>query len=185
MPPVSPLDETRAWVRHAVIGLQLCPFAKAVQAKGQVRYVESDATTPEALLEHLLQEMRHLAAADPAVLDTTLLVHPRVLHDFLDFNDFLDIADAALVSLGLDGVLQVASFHPDYRFAGTAEDDVTNATNRAPHPTLQLLREASVERALEAYGGEADTIFEANLETLRRLGARGWADLQARIRGGG
>lgn len=179
------LDDSRAWLEEAVIGLKLCPFAKAAQAKGLVRWVESDAATPEALLEQLLHEMRELAAADPAVLDTTLLVHPHVLNDFLDFNDFLDVADAALASLGLEGVLQVASFHPDYRFAGTDEDDVTNATNRAPHPTLQLLREASVERALEAYGGDPDEIFEANLRTLRRLGVQGWADLQVRIRGGG
>lgn len=188
MPPrsaMSPLDQTRAWVEQAVIGLRLCPFAKAVQAKGQVRYVKSDAVTPEALLEQLVQEMRMLAAADPAELDTTLLVHPGVLQDFLDFNDFLDVADAALQALGLEGVLQVASFHPGYRFAGTRASDVTNATNRAPHPTLQLLREASIERALNGYGAEADAIVEANLATLRRLGARGWAHLQARIRGGG
>jgi uncharacterized protein len=181
---MTPLEETCAWLEHAVIGLQLCPFAKAVHARGQVRWVQSDATTPEALLEQLLHEMRELAACDAQAVETTLLVHPHVLHDFLDFNDFLDVADAALESLGLEGVLQVASFHPDYRFAGTAEDDITNATNRAPHPTLQLLREASVEQALAGHGRDTDAIVEANLRTLRRLGVQGWADLQVRIRGG-
>jgi hypothetical protein len=182
-PPTSPtaLAQTRAWLEHAVIGLNLCPFAKAVHAKGQVRYVVSDATEPEALLAQLLDEMQRLVAADPAEVDTTLVIHPQVLNDFHDFNDFLGLAEDALADAGLDGVLQIASFHPDFQFAGTEASDIGNATNRAPYPTLHLLREASVDRAVAAFP-EADTIYEANIETMERLGAEGWAALQARIR---
>jgi hypothetical protein len=174
------LAATRAWVEQAVIGLNLCPFAKAVQVKGRVRYVCSEARDPAALRADLQRELAQLAAAPIDAVETTLLVHPWVLQDFLDYNDFLDEADALLRELGLEGVLQVASFHPDYRFAGTAADDVTNATNRAPHPTLHLLREASIDRAVAAYP-EADAIVDANLRTLRALGPEGWARLQAEI----
>lgn len=175
------IAQTRAWLDHAVIGLNLCPFAKAVQAKGQVRYVVSEATEPEALLAQLLDEMHRLVATDPAEVDTTLLIHPQVLGDFYDFNDFLGLAEDALAEAGLEGVLQVASFHPEFQFAGTDADDISNATNRAPYPTLHLLREASVDRAVAAFP-EADAIYEANIETMERLGPDGWAALQARIK---
>ncbi|MGA0609011.1 DUF1415 domain-containing protein [Caldimonas sp. KR1-144] len=168
----------RAWVERAVIGLNLCPFARAVQVKGQVRYVVTPAEDEDALLAALCEEMHRLADADPAAHDTTLLIHPRVLGDFLDYNDFLEAADAAVDELGYAGVLQVASFHPRYQFEDTDEDDVTNATNRAPYPTLHLLREASVDRAVDAFP-EAESIYERNIETLERLGADGWAELQA------
>jgi hypothetical protein len=159
-----------------VIGLNLCPFAKAVHAKGQVRYVLSDADTPQALLEQLGEELLRLRDTPAEEVDTTLLVHPRVLADFLDYNDFLDDADALVEALGLDGVLQVASFHPDYRFAGTEPDDLGNFSNRAPFPTLHLLREDSVERAVVAFP-DPDAIVERNIETLRKLGAEGWRRL--------
>lgn len=175
------IAETRAWLEHAVIGLNLCPFAKAVHAKRQVRYVVSDATDPEALLAELLAEMQRLADTDPAEVDTTLLVHPQVLQDFYDFNDFLGLAEDALVDAGHEGVLQLASFHPEFQFAGTDADDVGNATNRAPYPTLHLLREASVDRAVAAFP-EADAIFEANMQTMEALGTDGWAALQAEIK---
>lgn len=175
------LAETRAWVERAVIGLNLCPFARAVQVKGQVRYVVSAARDTDALLADLVDAMQALVAADPAQVDTTLLIHPWVLGDFDAYNDFLDVADAALATLGLEGVLQVASFHPHYRFAGSAADDLGNATNRAPYPTLHLLREASVDRAVAAFP-EPETIYEANLRTLEALGAEGWAALQAQCR---
>ena len=167
---------TRTWVEKAVIGLNLCPFAKAVHAKGQIRYVVSLAQTPEALLETLIQELELLAQADPEKIDTTLLIHPHVFTDFLDFNDFLDVADAALEDLKLDSIIQVASFHPDYQFAGTAPDAIDNFTNRSPYPTLHLLRESSIERAVETFPDTA-TIFEKNIETLRRIGSEGWRDL--------
>lgn len=176
--PAFALAETRAWVERAVISLNLCPFARAVQVKGQVRYALSEAHEPDALLADLVDEMQRLHAADPAQIDTTLLVHPHVLQDFDDYNQFLDVADAALASLGLEGVLQVASFHPHYRFAGTREDDVTNATNRSPHPTLHLLREDSIDRAVAAFP-QAEAIFERNLQTLDRLGLDGWNRLRA------
>jgi uncharacterized protein len=170
---------TRAWVEHAVVGLNLCPFAKAPMAKGQIEYVLSETTDPNALLAELCTQMQRLVATDAALIETTLLIHPNVLGVFADFNDFLDAADAALEDLGLDGVLQIASFHPHYQFEGTAPDDVGNATNRSPYPTLHLLREASVERAVAAFP-EAEAIFENNLRTLAALGAEGWAALQAR-----
>ena len=178
--PDSPtvIAETRAWLERAVIGLNLCPFAKAVHAKGQIRYVVSDAAEPEALLAQLLSEMQLLVDTDPAQVDTTLLIHPQVLGDFYDFNDFLGLAEEALADAGHEGVLQIASFHPDFQFAGTDVDDITNATNRAPYPTLHLLREASVDRAVAAFP-EADAIFEANIETMEALGPEGWATLQA------
>jgi hypothetical protein len=179
--PEFAIAETRAWVRRAVIGLNLCPFAKAVEARGQVRYVVSEATDDEGLLAALCAEMHLLAAADPAAIDTTLLIHPRVLNDFLDYNEFLDAADAAVEELGYAGVLQVASFHPDYQFEGTTADDVGNATNRSPYPTLHLLREDSVDRAVMAFP-EAESIFEDNMRTLQALGAEGWAELQARCK---
>ena len=172
----DPIELTRRWLERAVIGLNLCPFAKAVYVKQQVRFVLSDATTPEALLEQLAEELVLLRDTDPEQVDTTLVVHPDVLTDFLDYNDFLDNADAAVEALDLQGVLQVASFHPDYQFAGTAPDDIGNYTNRAPFPTLHLLREASVDRAVEAFP-DPDAIVERNLRTLDGLGHAGWHKL--------
>ena len=174
----SALAATQAWVERAVIGLNLCPFAKAVQAKGLVRWVCSEAHDTQALLDDLAAEMQRLRDTPATQIDTTVLVHPWVLNSFDDFNQFLDDADALLDSLGLLGVLQVASFHPQYQFAGSAADDIGNATNRSPFPTLHLLRESSVERAVAAFP-DAAHIYEANLRTLQALGPQGWAALQA------
>jgi uncharacterized protein len=182
--PEQAIAETRAWVEHAVIGLNLCPFAKAVHTRGQIRYVVSDDTDPEDLLNTLCAELQRLAQADPAEVDTTLIIHPQVLTDFLDYNDFLEIADQALADLGLEGVLQVASFHPQYQFEGTAPDDAGNASNRSPYPTLHLLREDSVDRAVDAFP-EAERIYETNIRTLEAMGPDGWAALQRRIRDAG
>ena len=175
------IAETRAWVERAVIGLNLCPFAKAPQVKGQVRYVATVAEDVEALLAVLVDELNRLAETPADGIETTLLIHPQVLADFADYNDFLDLAEAAVAELDLEGVIQVASFHPLYRFAGSDADDPANATNRSPYPTLHLLREESIDRAVAAFPG-AETIFEANIATMRRLGAEGWAALQARCR---
>ena len=172
----EPIALTRRWLERAVIGLNLCPFAKAVVAKQQVRFVLSDATTPEALLAELGEELLRLRDTPAEQVDTTLLIHPQVLNDFLDYNDFLDDADALLEALALDGVLQVASFHPDYQFAGSAPDDVENFTNRAPYPILHLLREDSVARAVSAFP-DPDAIVERNIETLRTIGSDGWKKL--------
>jgi hypothetical protein len=174
VPAALAIAETRAWVRRAVIGLNLCPFARAVDVKDQIRYVFSDATDAETLLATLVVELQRLADTDPEVVDTTMLIHPRVLADFEDFNDFLELADAAVEDLDLDGILQVASFHPQFQFADTDIDDVTNATNRSPYPTLHLLREDSVDRAVAAFP-EAEAIFERNMATLEKLGPQGWA----------
>lgn len=169
-------ERTEAWLTRAVIGLNLCPFAKAVHVKGQVHVEVSQAQSDDALRDDLARALRELVALDAAVRDTTLLVVPAMLADFLDFNDFLDVADAVLDDLGLTGAIQIASFHPRYQFAGTDADDITNFTNRAPYPVLHLLREASVSRAVVAFP-EADAIFEHNMATLERLGLAGWAAL--------
>lgn len=167
------VDATRHWLTRAVIGLNLCPFAKSVHVKDQIRYVVCEATDAEALLDTVEAELKALAAADPAHIDTTLLIVPRMLADFADYNDFLYLAERVLDSLGLSGVLQIASFHPQYQFAGTDADDIENYTNRAPYPILHLLREDSIARAVEAFPDAAD-IYERNEETLRRLGHEGW-----------
>jgi uncharacterized protein len=170
--PSDVIAATRDWIERAVIGLNLCPFAKSVYLSNRVRFEVSEARTADALLGALERELRALARAAPEEVETTVLIHPHVLTSFLDYNDFLDVADAAIERLDLTGILQIASFHPDYQFAGTAPDDVTNYTNRSPYPMLHLLREESVERAVDAYPG-AERIPERNIETMRRLGVRG------------
>ena len=174
----DPIALTRRWLEKAVIGLNLCPFAKAVYVKDQVRFVLSDASTPEALLEQLVEELVHLRDTPAEETDTTLLIHPEVLSDFLDYNDFLENADAAVEALDLGGIIQVASFHPDYQFDGTHPDDASNYTNRAPFPILHLLREDSVERAVAAFP-DPDVIVERNIATLDRIGVDGYKKLLA------
>jgi hypothetical protein len=170
------IAKTRHWLEAAVIGLNLCPFAKPVYTKELIRYAVSQAGTPEALLEELIGELQSLVETDPSVTETTLLIHPEVLTDFLDYNDFVGVAEAAVEDLGLSGVLQIASFHPRYQFAGTEPDDIENYTNRSPYPMLHLLREASVERAVQSVPDTAE-IYERNIATLRRLGLVGWRRL--------
>ncbi|OWW18736.1 DUF1415 domain-containing protein [Noviherbaspirillum denitrificans] len=164
---------TRRWLEKAVIGLNLCPFAKSVHMKGQIHYIVSAAQSVEELQSELVDALLFLQQADPAQVDTVLLIHPHVLDDFLEFNDFLEAADMTTAALGLEGDIQVASFHPHYQFAGTDSDDISNYTNRSPYPTLHLLRESSIDRAVEAFP-EASDIFEKNIETLERLGRPGW-----------
>lgn len=176
IPAEKIIAATQAWLEKAVIGLNLCPFAKAVHIKKQIRYVVSDANTADALRAELIRELLMLQATDPVDIDTTLLIHPYVLGDFLDYNDFLDIVESAIDDLALAGEIQVASFHPDYQFAGTAPDDIDNYTNRSPYPTLHLLRETSIERAVAAFP-DAALIFEKNIATMRRIGHDGWLRL--------
>ncbi|AQV93289.1 peptidase [Cupriavidus necator] len=164
---------TRHWLERAVIGLNLCPFAKSVYVKGQVRYVVSTVTEAPDAMDELERELRLLADADPDQIDTTLLILPDAVADFLDFNDLLYFAERLLGSLGLEGTLQIASFHPQYQFAGTEPDDIENYTNRAPYPILHLLREDSIARAAAAFPDAAD-IYERNQATMRRLGHEGW-----------
>jgi len=164
---------TRHWLVRAVIGLNLCPFAKAVHAKEQIRYVVSDARDAQAMLKALEAELRHLIDADPDSVDTTLLILPHAFADFLEFNDAVFFAERLLAQMRLEGELQIASFHPNYQFAHTQPDDIENYTNRAPYPILHLLRESSVERATQAFPDAAD-IYERNQATLGRLGHEGW-----------
>lgn len=170
------VDDTRIWLERAVIGLNLCPFAKSVYTKGQIHYAVSQAQTADTLLQDLICELKGLLAHDASARDTTLLIAPDCLANFLDFNDFLADADQVLLNLELEGVVQIANMHPDYQFAGTQPDDITNYTNRAPYPTLHLLREDSIDRAVEAFP-QAEAIFERNMETMIRLGPQGWVDL--------
>jgi len=176
--PGQAIEDTRRWLERAVIGLNLCPFAKAVHKKGQVRYVVSEASQPLQLHADLVRELEFLRDNDAEAVDTTLLIHPWVLADFLDYNEFLEVADETVADLHLDGEIQVASFHPAFQFEGTSPDDVTNYTNRSPWPTLHLLREASIDRAVAAFP-DASQIFEANMETLDKLGVEGWRKLFA------
>jgi uncharacterized protein len=168
--------DTRRWLERAVIGLNLCPFAKAVHVKGQIHYATYLPVEHDDLLDALLAEARQLVALDAAERDTTLLIAPNALSDFLDFNDFTAHAERRLAKAGFDGVLQLASFHPQFQFGGTEPDDIGNATNRAPYPTLHLLREESVDRAVESFP-DAEEIFGRNIDTLEALGPEGWAAL--------
>lgn len=172
------LADTRRWLERAVIGLNLCPFAKAVHVKAQIRWVVTGASDRHALLDELRRELTLLAEVDPEAIDTTLLVHPRALADFGDYLAFVGEAERAVRKAGLEGTLQVASFHPDYEFADAPPDDPANLTNRSPHPMLHLLREASLDRAIEAVPDAAD-IYARNIRTLRRLGHAGWRRLLA------
>jgi hypothetical protein len=174
--PAAIIAATQRWVDRAVIGLNLCPFAKGVQAKGQVHFCVSQADGAPSLLIDLKNELQALHAADPAQRDTTLLIVPLAFPDFLDFNDFLDRADRLLRKMRLDGTYQIASFHPQFQFADAPADDISHFTNRAPYPTLHLLREASIDRAVEAFP-DAALVFEKNMETLRALGTSGWQAL--------
>jgi uncharacterized protein len=167
------LSNTRHWLTRAVIGLNLCPFAKAVHVKNQIRYAISEAENLEGVLIDLEAELNKLAQTDAAQIDTTLLIIPHALADFLEYNDCLFFADRMLKQLRLEGELQIASFHPHYQFEGSEPDDIENYTNRAPYPILHLLREASIERAVDAFPDAAE-IYERNQATLRRLGLEGW-----------
>jgi uncharacterized protein len=172
----APVRDTRHWLERAVIGLNLCPFAKAVHVKDQVHYAVSAASQPSEVLVDLRRELDALIALDPAVRETTLLIVPGCLRDFLDFNEFMAQAERVVRKRRLEGVIQLASFHPDFQFAGSEADDVGNFTNRSPYPTIHLLREESIDRAVAAIA-QPQAIYEANIATLRRLGREGWDDL--------
>jgi len=171
------IERTRLWLERAVIGLNLCPFAKAVHVKRQVHFAVSDAADPKDLLDDLAAELEALMQAAPEARETTLLMAPHCLADFLDFNDFLGRGEKLIARRGLEGTVQLASFHPHYQFAGSEAEDIGNFTNRSPYPTLHLLREASIDRAVQAYP-DPEEIYQANIETLRRLGRQGWVALE-------
>jgi hypothetical protein len=177
---VTVLSDTRRWIERAVIGLNLCPFARAVYLKDQVRIVVSQARHLDAFLDELDAELALLQTTPAEQIDTTLLVHATLFPDFLQFNDFLGVVDDVVAEHGLEGVIQVASFHPQFQFEGSEPDGISNATNRAPYPTLHLLREDSVERAVASDAGDAEAIVERNIATLQALGHEGWRRLLAK-----
>lgn len=170
------IEATQYWLEKAVIGLNLCPFAKSVYIRKQICYAVSNAHDAVTLYHDLLIELQRLKETPPKELETTLLIHPWVLNDFLDYNNFLDVAETAVDELGLEGEIQIASFHPDYQFADVPADDISNFTNRSPFPILHLLREASIDRAVAAFP-DASTIFEENIKTMQRLRTEGWNEL--------
>src|ERR1700722_11176407 len=176
MTPDEIIAATRRWLERSVIGLNLCPFAESVYRGNRVRFRVSGQTSASGLLEDLREELTALQAADSLRCETTLLIHPWVLADFVEYNDFLDACDAEVAALDLEGELQVASFHPQYQFAGTQPGDIENYTNRSPYPMLHLLREASIDRAIAAVP-DTDEIYRRNIRTLRALGHEGWQRL--------
>ena len=181
MPSLNPDDsvvvqDTQRWLQRAVIGLNLCPFAKAVDVKGQVHYAVSRSVGFNDLLTDLDKELKDLAALEPVDRDTTLLIAPDSLTDFLEFNDFLAQSNRLLAKRGYEGIFQIASLHPLYEFADAPADDMANFTNRSPYPTLHILREESIDRAVKAFP-RAEAIFQANIDTMRRIGPAGWGAL--------
>lgn len=178
----SPLPESTAvadcqrWLERAVIGLNLCPFARAPHLGGRIRWVLSTAGDTDALVEELLAELEYLRSHDITEVETTLLVVPQLLSDFEDYLDLLTTAEALLQALGYAGEFQLASFHPDYRFEGSTADAIENCTNRSPWPMLHLLREDSISRIVDA-GADVESIPERNQQRLRELGHSGWQRL--------
>lgn len=169
-------QDMQKWLERAVIGLNLCPFAKAVHVKGLIRYAVCLDEEPEKVLNVLSAELQKLADASPGALETSLLILPCCFEDFLEFTEFVKRVDRMVADLDLEGVLQVASFHPDFQFSGSDVNDIANFTNRSPYPTLHLLRESSIDQAVEVFP-KAESIFEKNIETLNSLGHSGWIDL--------
>lgn len=172
------LAATRRWLEEAVIGLNLCPFAKSVYVKNQVRIVVSRARHIDAFLDDLDRELELLKTTPAEEVETTLLVHPTLFPDFLVFNDFLNVADEVLVEHELEGVVQIAPFHPDFVFDGEPEGDMSHYTNRSPYPTLHLIREEGLGKAIDSYGN-TDEIYERNIDVLRKLGPAGWQRLMS------
>lgn len=173
------LEKTARWIERLVIGEKLCPFAAAPWHGERVRLVESAARTPQLLVQDLAQECGTLLQTTdtPTQIETTVIVHPHVLTDFAEYNDFLSVADEVLVEIGAEGVLQVASFHPDYCFADAPQDDPANCSNRSPYPMLHVLREDSLSKAVDSYS-DVDDIPERNIAHLRALGM---AEIQRRL----
>ncbi|XDD53287.1 DUF1415 domain-containing protein [Leptospira sp. WS4.C2] len=184
MPTERPIDneeeilkKTKNWILKSVIGLNLCPFAKPTFQSNTIRYVISDSKTEKDLLFHLESELQYLKETDPKITETTLLLHPYVLEDFLDQNDFLNDVDLLLNQLDLEGIIQIANFHPHFQFAGKTYDDITNFVGRSPYQTLHLLREDSISRIVDSHPN-IDSIIENNRKTLKKLGHLGWKELE-------
>ena len=170
------IQHTRIWLEKAVIGLNLCPFAKAPYVKNRVRISVSHTKHLDGFLEDLDRELQLLGNTPADTLETTLLIHPDLFPDFFVFNDMLDIAEQAIVDNELEGVIQIAPFHPNFQFDGTDADDISNYTNRSPYPTLHLIREDSIAKASAAFPNAA-AIFERNIALLEEMGQTGWDKL--------
>lgn len=177
--PETAIADTVRWLERAVIGLNLCPFAKAPHVKGRIHHAVSCAENLRDLTLEVEAQLQVLQNTPATEIETSLLIVPHLLDDFLDFNDYLEEADRVLARMGLEGEYQIASFHPRYQFAGTAPDDITNYTNRSPYPTLHFIREASIDQAVAAFP-QAETIYEANMQTLTHLGHSGWDQLDVK-----
>ncbi len=161
--------QTTEWLENVVIGLNLCPFAAKPQRNKQIKIEVCEGNTDEAVMESLLTELNLLESSDVADLETTLVVTPNYFQDFDDYNQFLDVADMIIEQFGWRGIYQIASFHPDYCFADVEPDDESNLTNRSPYPVFHLIREASIEKALKYYGGDADAIPDINIDRVCSL----------------
>lgn len=170
------IDDTRRWLERAVIGLNLCPFAKAVQGRGLVHFAVSGEPVFAPVLQDLERELVELIQTPADVRETTLLILPSGFEEFLMFNELVRNGERLIARRKLEGVIQLASFHPAFVFAGSDDDDLSNCTNRSPYPTLHLLREESIGRAVAAFP-RPESIYEANVQTLKRLGADGWLGL--------
>ncbi|MDZ4725597.1 MAG: DUF1415 domain-containing protein [Leptospira sp.] len=171
------IQKTKSWLEKIVIGLNLCPFAKSVFIKNQIRFAVTLTTSKKELGQILTSEFDLLLNLEKEKTETTLLIIPNLFPRFLDFNDYLAEAEERLGKANLEGVLQIASFHPDYQFAGRKPDDPANFVNRSPYPILHLLREESIEEVVEHYPN-IDDIYPNNIQTLRNLGIEAWKSLQ-------
>ncbi len=175
-PTISPeqtatiVTQVEQWLDRVVIGLNLCPFAAEPRRQQQIRFQVSPSTNPSDLLADLQSELRYLSQHPATQVETTILIIPQSLEDFADYNDFLDLADRLLQQFGWEGEFQIASFHPNYQFADTQPDDAENLTNRSPYPLLHILREDSVETALDNYPNP-EAIPDRNIEQVQGLSA--------------
>lgn len=167
---------TRRWVENLVIGLNLCPFAKSVYSKDQVKIHVSEGKDLDCVSDTLVQLLQELDSTPAQQIDTTLLVIPYLFQDFYDFNDYMDVAEGVLERLDLLGKIQIANFHPAYQFAGTQADEMSNYTNRSPYPILHLIREASLDKATHQFP-DASIIFERNIALMQELGIDAWEKL--------
>jgi hypothetical protein len=170
------IEQTKKWLTDAVIGLNLCPFAKSVMLRNQIRFEVCESSDPDKVLSVLRQELTHLSESPASEIETSLLILPNFYKNFSEFNEFLMFSDLELDNLRLRGKIQIADFHPLYQFAGTASNDIENYTNRSPYPILHLLRESSIEHALRSFS-QPETIYQRNIQTLHQLGHQGWVNL--------
>ena len=165
----SVIRKTREWVNGFVIRLNLCPFAKKVFDEERIRYVVLESSEIKDLTKKLLDELYFLSKTEAEKIETTLIIFPNLLTDFESFNEYLAVADEILLEMSLIGDIQIASFHPQYQFAGTTKDAAENYTNRSPYPMLHLLREVSIENALKKVP-KPENIPMENIKKMNEIG---------------